>query len=42
VGTRLLWNLEERLGKSGIRTVFLDTRQGTPAEAFYKKHGYET
>jgi aminoglycoside 6'-N-acetyltransferase I len=33
VGTRLLWNLEERLGKSGIRTVFLGTRKGTPAEA---------
>ena len=42
VGTRLLWNLEERLGKSGIQTVFLDTRKGTPAEAFYKKHGYVT
>ena len=28
VGTRLLWNLKGRLGKSGIRTVFLDTRQG--------------
>src|SRR5215203_5955185 len=42
VGTRLLWNLEERLGKSGIRTIFLDTRKGTPAEAFNKKHGYVT
>jgi len=41
VGTRLLRHLEERLGESGVRTVYLGTRRGTPAEAFYAKHGYE-
>ncbi len=42
VGTRLLLNLEERLGKSGVKTIFLGTRKGTIAEAFYKKLGYKT
>jgi aminoglycoside 6'-N-acetyltransferase I len=42
VGSRLLWNLEERLRDTEIRTVYLGTRKGTPAEYFYKKHGYGT
>jgi aminoglycoside 6'-N-acetyltransferase I len=42
VGSRLLWNLEERLRDTGIRTVYLGTRKGTPAEYFYEKHGYTT
>jgi aminoglycoside 6'-N-acetyltransferase I len=41
VGSRLLNRLEERLGKSGVNTVYLGTNKGTPAEAFYRKHGYE-
>jgi aminoglycoside 6'-N-acetyltransferase I len=40
VGTRLLRTLEERLRQTGVRTVYLGTRRGTPAEAFYAKHGY--
>jgi aminoglycoside 6'-N-acetyltransferase I len=40
VGSRLLWNLEDRLRETGVRTVYLGTRKGTPAEAFYEKHGY--
>ena len=40
VGTRLLRHLEERLRQTGVRTVYLGTRRGTPAEAFYAKHGY--
>ena len=42
VGSRLLLNLEERLRDTGVRTVHLGTRQGTPAEYFYEKHGYTT
>jgi aminoglycoside 6'-N-acetyltransferase I len=42
VGSRLLSNLEETLGKSGIKTIILGTRKGTIAEAFYEKHGYVT
>jgi aminoglycoside 6'-N-acetyltransferase I len=41
VGSRLLNRLEERLGQSGVNTVYLGTNKGTPAEAFYRKHGYE-
>lgn len=41
VGSRLLDRLEERLGKSGVNTVYLGTNRGTPAEAFYRRHGYE-
>ena len=41
VGSRLLNRLEERLGKSGVNAVYLGTNKGTPAEAFYRKHGYE-
>ena len=41
VGSRLLNRLEESLGKSGVNTVYLGTNKGTPAEAFYRKHGYE-
>jgi ribosomal protein S18 acetylase RimI-like enzyme len=40
-GSRLLHTLEDRLRESGIRTVYLGTRKGTPAEAFYRKYGYE-
>lgn len=42
VGTRLLLNLEERLVKSGVKTIVLGTRKGTVAEAFYKKLDYVT
>jgi len=41
VGSRLLNRLEERLSKSGVNTIYLGTNKGTPAEAFYRKHGYE-
>ena len=41
VGTRLLNRLEERLDKSEVNTIYLGTNKGTPAEAFYRKHGYE-
>ncbi len=40
VGTRLLHALEERLRKTGVSTIYLGTNRGTPAEAFYRKHGY--
>src|SRR3954453_14902245 len=40
VGSRLLGHLEESLGKSGAKAIDLGTYKGTPAEAFYKKHGY--
>jgi aminoglycoside 6'-N-acetyltransferase I len=41
VGSRLLNRLEGSLGESGVNTVYLGTDKGTPAEAFYRKHGYE-
>ena len=41
VGSRLLKRLEELLGKSAVNTIYLGTNKGTPAEAFYKKHGYK-
>lgn len=41
VGSRLLNRLEERLRETGIKTVYLGTNKGTPAEAFYRKHGYK-
>ena len=41
MGSRLLNRLEERLGKSGVNTVYLGSNKGTLAEAFYRKHGYE-
>ena len=40
VGSRLLWRLEERLRDIEIKTVYLGTRKGTPAEDFYRKNGY--
>ena len=40
VGSRLLWHLEERLRDTGVKTVYLGTHRGTPAEAFYEKYGY--
>jgi GNAT superfamily N-acetyltransferase len=41
VGSRLLKRLEELLGKSAVNTIYLGTNKGTPAEAFYRKHGYK-
>jgi GNAT superfamily N-acetyltransferase len=41
VGSRLLNRLEERLGKSGVNSIYLGTNKGTPAEASYRKHGYK-
>jgi GNAT superfamily N-acetyltransferase len=41
VGSRLLWHLEEWLRDTGVKTVYLGTRTGTPAEAFYEKNGYK-
>ncbi len=40
VGTRLLHTLENCLREIGVKTVYLGTNKGTPAEAFYRKHGY--
>jgi GNAT superfamily N-acetyltransferase len=40
LGSRLLNRLEERLGESGVNTVYLGTNKGTPAEASYRKYGY--
>ena len=40
VGTKLLRHLEDRLRQIGVNTVYLGTHKGTPAEAFYRKHGY--
>ncbi len=40
VGTRLLRQLEESLTEARVKTVYLGTRRGTPAEDFYAKHGY--
>ena len=40
VGTRLLGHLKEELAGRGINMVYLLTRKGTPAEAFYRKNGY--
>ena len=42
VGTKLLRHLEDRLREAGVGTVYLGTHRGTPAEAFYAKHGYRT
>ncbi len=41
VGGRLLTRLKEQLSESGVNTIYLTTHKGTPAEAFYKKHGYK-
>lgn len=41
VGTKLLRNLEDRLRETGVNTIYLGTNKGTPAEAFYRKHGYK-
>ena len=40
VGTRLLRILEGSLREARVGTVYLGTHRGTPAEAFYAKHGY--
>lgn len=41
VGSRLLSYLKEHLSKSGVNTIYLTTHKGTPAESFYRKHGYK-
>lgn len=41
VGTRLLHTLEDRLRETEVKTVYLGTNKGTPAESFYRKHGYK-
>jgi aminoglycoside 6'-N-acetyltransferase I len=40
VGSRLIGQLKEYLGKSGVNTIYLTTHKGTPAESFYRKNGY--
>jgi ribosomal protein S18 acetylase RimI-like enzyme len=40
VGSRLIGHLKEHLGESGLKTIYLITHKGTPAEDFYKKNGY--
>ena len=41
VGSRLIGQLKEHLGKSGVNTIYLTTHKGTPAEFFYRRHGYK-
>jgi aminoglycoside 6'-N-acetyltransferase I len=41
VGGELLRRLKETLTGTGVRSIYLLTDRGTPAEAFYAKHGYE-
>lgn len=41
VGGELIRRLEEMLTDMGIRSIYLLTDRGTPAEAFYKKIGYK-
>jgi N-acetylglutamate synthase-like GNAT family acetyltransferase len=41
VGSRLLERLRGHLDKSGLNTIYLTTHKGTPAESFYRKHGYK-
>lgn len=41
IGGRLLARLESRLRESGVGSIFLLTGEGTPAENFYPKSGYE-
>lgn len=40
IGARLLAAWEERLRKSGVRQIYLMTRRGGPAEAFYAANGF--
>jgi len=40
VGSRLLADLEKKLQQTEIRQVYLLTREGGPAGAFYTKNGY--
>jgi aminoglycoside 6'-N-acetyltransferase I len=40
VGSRLLSHLKDHLEEGGVNTIYLITRKGTPAEAFYRKNGY--
>ena len=42
VGSRLLDQLTERLSAEGVNAIYLTTKRGTPAEAFYGKRGYKT
>jgi aminoglycoside 6'-N-acetyltransferase I len=41
VGSRLICHLKEHLGHNGVNTIYLITHKGTPAESFYRKHGYK-
>ncbi len=41
VGGGLIRHLERALTEMGIRSIYLLTDKGTPAEAFYKKIGYK-
>ena len=41
VGTGLMRHLEDRLREIGVNTIHLGTHKGTPAETFYRKHGYK-
>jgi aminoglycoside 6'-N-acetyltransferase I len=40
VGRRLIRHLEETLRKTTVAGVYLLTRKGGKAEAFYRKNGY--
>jgi aminoglycoside 6'-N-acetyltransferase I len=41
VGSRLIEMLKEHLEQNGVNTIYLITHKGTPAESFYRKHGYK-
>jgi aminoglycoside 6'-N-acetyltransferase I len=41
VGSRLLGHLKDHLAEGRVNTIYLGTNKGTPAEAFYRKHGYK-
>jgi len=41
VGSRLLGHLKDSLTKTGVNTIYLTTKKGTPAQAFYEKRGYK-
>ena len=40
IGSKLMRRLKETLTEMGIRSVYLLTDRGTPAETFYEKNGY--
>ncbi|HEX2729130.1 MAG TPA: GNAT family N-acetyltransferase [Rubrobacteraceae bacterium] len=41
IGSRLMRHLKETLTEMGIRSIYLLTDRGTPAETFYEKNGYK-